>query len=381
MHVSKILFYSALIFSSCIFAHGSMETPISRVYQCYKENPENPKSEACKAAVAIGGKQPIYNWNEVNQPAANDRHQDVIADGTLCAGGRDFYKGLNLARQDWPTSLVTPDADGLFNFIFYPTAPHKAKYFRLYFTRANYDFSQPLKWSDLEAPFCTITSVNLVNNRYHLPCKIPTDVSGKRILFMIWQRDDSPEAFYSCSDVFVKSTTTEPAVWNELQPFYNTADIAAGTTVRLRLFKHDGSEIESHSISVTDQNNTRDKWPFSLAEKVNSDSSLLKIGQLQPDTGDIVLTPGETANKIFIKDKDVSQYHLAIDFIEPQSQFDFVYPDGIGQYKANTIVLGRNDHQRYQCKPWPYSGWCNQAPAYYEPGIGLSWKDAWVLLN
>lgn len=40
-----------------------------------------------------------------------------------------------------------------------------------------------------------------------------------------------------------------------------------------------------------------------------------------------------------------------------------------------------NNHGKlFQCKPFPYSGWCNNAPAYYEPGAGLAWSDAWTAL-
>ena len=36
-----------------------------------------------------------------------------------------------------------------------------------------------------------------------------------------------------------------------------------------------------------------------------------------------------------------------------------------------------NNHGKlFQCKPFPYSGWCNNSPAYYEPGAGLAWADA-----
>ncbi|ASQ45907.1 GlcNAc-binding protein A precursor [Legionella clemsonensis] len=372
---------SVLISICCsIFAHGSMEVPISRIYQCFKENPENPKSSACKAAVELGGKQPIYNWNEVNQPAANDRHTDIIPDGQLCSGGREFYKGLNLARSDWSTSIIEPDAEGLFHFIYYPTAPHKTKYFKFYITKSDYEFNQPLKWSDLEPqPFCTINTVSLVNDRYNMPCKIPANKIGRQLIFVIWQREDSPEAFYSCSDVFVNNTG-KPVEWHELQSLYNTAEIAVGMIVKLRLFHHDNGEIETHRIVVTAENNGGNQWPFALAEEVNANSSLLRIGQLKAETGEVVLIPEEEANKIFIN-KDPSQYHVAIDFIEQQSQVDFIYPDGIAEYKANTIVMGRHDHKRYQCKPWPYSGWCSQSPTYYEPGVGLAWQEAWILLD
>ncbi|HBL4690903.1 PKD domain-containing protein [Citrobacter sedlakii] len=47
-------------------------------------------------------------------------------------------------------------------------------------------------------------------------------------------------------------------------------------------------------------------------------------------------------------------------------------------YNAGDIV---NNHGKlFQCKPFPYSGWCNNAPTYYEPGVGLAWSDAWTAL-
>src|SRR6266511_421900 len=33
----------------------------------------------------------------------------------------------------------------------------------------------------------------------------------------------------------------------------------------------------------------------------------------------------------------------------------------------------------YECKPFPYSGWCGQAG--YEPGVTLYWQDAWIPLG
>jgi len=34
----------------------------------------------------------------------------------------------------------------------------------------------------------------------------------------------------------------------------------------------------------------------------------------------------------------------------------------------------------YECKPWPYSGWCGLGGPY-TPGVGASWGDAWVLIG
>src|SRR5689334_11862638 len=75
------------------YAHGTMSNPASRALVCRNENPENPTSAACKAAVALGGTQPMYDWNEVNISDAAGRHRQIIPDGKLCSAGRDKYKG------------------------------------------------------------------------------------------------------------------------------------------------------------------------------------------------------------------------------------------------------------------------------------------------
>lgn len=59
------------------------------------------------------------------------------------------------------------------------------------------------------------------------------------------------------------------------------------------------------------------------------------------------------------------------------SEFDFTYPEGLGQYQQGTIVKG-TDNNLYRCI---ISGWCNsQSSLYYAPGIGLAWDSAWSAL-
>ncbi|MER6997298.1 lytic polysaccharide monooxygenase [Streptomyces sp. NPDC000410] len=178
-------------------AHGSMTDPVSRVSACYAEGPESPDSQACKAAVAASGAQAFYDWNEVNIANAAGNHRQLITDGKLCSAGRDKYKGLDLPRADWPASKLTP---GKHTFRYKATAPHKGS-IELYVTKDGYDPSRPLTWSDLEArPFAKVTDPKLVNGEYVFDGTVPGR-SGRHLIYSIWQRSDSPEAFYTCSDV------------------------------------------------------------------------------------------------------------------------------------------------------------------------------------
>ncbi|MCK7623187.1 lytic polysaccharide monooxygenase [Streptomyces sp. RS10V-4] len=178
-------------------AHGSMSDPVSRVAACYAEGPESPTSAACKAAVRVGGTQALYDWNGVRDGDAGGRSKERIPDGKLCSAGSDEYKGLDLPRADWP---ATPLKAGKHTFRYRATAPHKGT-FELYLTKAGYDPAKPLGWSDLEArPFAKVTDPALVNGSYVFDGTVPAR-SGRHLVYSIWQRSDSPEAFYTCSDV------------------------------------------------------------------------------------------------------------------------------------------------------------------------------------
>ncbi|MFJ6700496.1 lytic polysaccharide monooxygenase [Streptomyces sp. NPDC091272] len=184
-------------------AHGSMTDPVSRVSACYAEGPESPDSAACKAAVAASGVQAFYDWNAVNIANAAGNHKALIPDGKLCSAGNDKYKGLDLPRADWPSSKLTA---GKHTFRYKGTAPHKGS-FELYVTKDGYDPSKPLKWSDLESkPFVSVVDPKMEAGDYVFDGTIPNK-TGRHLVYSVWQRSDSPEAFYTCSDVvFGKDT-------------------------------------------------------------------------------------------------------------------------------------------------------------------------------
>ncbi|MGK9464391.1 lytic polysaccharide monooxygenase auxiliary activity family 9 protein [Streptomyces sp. G6] len=179
-------------------AHGSMGDPVSRVSQCHAEGPESPKSAACKAAVAAGGTQALYDWNGIRIGNAAGKHQELIPDGKLCSANDPAFKGMDLARADWPATSVS---SGSYTFKYRVTAPHKGT-FKVYITKPGYDPSKPLGWGDLDlsAPVATATDPAASGGFYTFAGELP-ERSGKHLLYAVWQRSDSPEAFYSCSDI------------------------------------------------------------------------------------------------------------------------------------------------------------------------------------
>ncbi|HCT8843364.1 TPA: chitin-binding protein CbpD, partial [Pseudomonas aeruginosa] len=323
----------------------------------------------------------LYDWNGVNQGNANGNHQAVVPDGQLCGAGKALFKGLNLARSDWPSTAIAPDASGNFQFVYKASAPHATRYFDFYITKDGYNPEKPLAWSDLEpAPFCSITSVKLENGTYRMNCPLPQGKTGKHVIYNVWQRSDSPEAFYACIDVSFSGAVANP--WQALGNLRAQQDLPAGATVTLRLFDAQGRDAQRHSLTLGQGSNGAKQWPLALAQKVNQDSTLVNVGVLDA-YGAVSPVASSQDNQVYVRQ---AGYRFQVDIELPvesggeqpggDGKVDFDYPQGLQQYDAGTVVRGA-DGKRYQCKPYPNSGWCKGWDLYYAPGKGMAWQDAW----
>ncbi|MCI3271617.1 lytic polysaccharide monooxygenase auxiliary activity family 9 protein [Streptomyces cylindrosporus] len=179
-------------------AHGAPTDPVSRAYACSPDGGANAKTAACKAAVAANG-QPFTFWDNVRVADVNGRDRQTIPDGKLCSGGLPAYQGLDLARADWPATNLTPGATLTMKYA--STIPHTGT-FKLYLTKPGYDPTKPLTWSELPAqPFASVKDPALTNGAYRITAKLPSDRTGRQVLYTIWQNSSTTDTYYSCSDV------------------------------------------------------------------------------------------------------------------------------------------------------------------------------------
>ena len=234
---SAALVTAFLVPTTVASAHGTMSNPASRVYTCKNEGPENPKSDACKAAVAAGGTQAFYDWNEVSLLDAGGRHRQIIPDGKLCSAGRDKYRGLDLQRADWPAKRISA---GSLTVTYHASAPHSNSNFEFYLTRDGWSPTQPLRWSDLVhlQTFNNQNPTTFTNWTLTIPHR-----TGRHLIYSIWQRVvGSAEAFYTCSDVDfgggtnpppTTTTTTPPPTTTTTSPPPPSGTWAAGTTYQI----------------------------------------------------------------------------------------------------------------------------------------------------
>ncbi|UCM90968.1 lytic polysaccharide monooxygenase [Streptomyces marincola] len=193
-------------------AHGAPMDPGSRTYLCWKysvteSGAMDPANPACRAALQEGGANAFYNWFAVLQSNGGGRTEGYIPDGQLCSGAATVYdfSGFDLPRTDWPYTHVT--AGDTYEFTYNPWAHHPGT-FHTYVTEDGWDPTQPLTWDDIEdEPFHSETdppyrgSVGNAESEYYWDVELPSDKTGRHIIYTVWERSDSQETFYGCSDV------------------------------------------------------------------------------------------------------------------------------------------------------------------------------------
>ncbi|WP_261987163.1 lytic polysaccharide monooxygenase [Actinomadura sp. HBU206391] len=202
--------FASVLMAAPASAHGAMMVPGSRTFLCWKDglSPQGnivPQNPACAAAVATSGDNSLYNWFSVLRSDGAGRTRGFVSDGQLCSGGNPNFTGFNVARADFPVTHLTSGAR--LNFKYNKWAAHPG-WFYLYITKDSWSPTRPLAWNDLEEqPFLVADhpadtgAVGSVDGNYYWSGNLPSGKSGRHIIYSVWQRSDSNETFYGCSDV------------------------------------------------------------------------------------------------------------------------------------------------------------------------------------
>ncbi|AXG81422.1 lytic polysaccharide monooxygenase auxiliary activity family 9 protein [Streptomyces paludis] len=181
------------------YAHGAPTDPLSRVAACGPEGGAAAATDACRAAVAANDGRPFDEWDNLRLAGVDGRDRQSVPDGRLCSGGLDAYKGLDIARTDWPATELRPGAS--FTLTYKSTIPHEGT-FSLYLTREGYSPDSPLTWDDLAPqPFASATDPQLEGGAYRISGTLPSNRTGRHVLYTIWRNTSTPDTYYSCSDV------------------------------------------------------------------------------------------------------------------------------------------------------------------------------------
>ncbi|MDT8869187.1 lytic polysaccharide monooxygenase [Vibrio fluvialis] len=337
---------AAALASAHASAHGYMVFPQDYAYSCSVGSTNS--SELCNSTVS-------QQKNEINQnPAGN--HIAVLKDGQLCSATKGgAYGVLDVPSAQRYTTTLTPDQNGMVEIQYMPTAAHRTWYWDYFVTRDGFNpETDVLTWGDLER-IDVIDAAGATpgnnNQMHHQKIHWPADKTGKRILFQIWQRPnpshtphdvlgaapsnvwDSPEAFYSCANVYVAPNDgvdpdpENPWPVSERFAFDDTA-IEAGYAVVARIMEN-GSERFKIPLEITAANLADDQWKIELAEKINSDLSASKFMQVgvRNDSDEIILNPDPDQNYIHFKQENWSHLIESHNNETPDIPYSIRWPD------------------------------------------------------
>jgi predicted carbohydrate-binding protein with CBM5 and CBM33 domain len=183
------------------FAHGAPTTPISRTAACAAGGGTATGTAACQAALKANG-GPFGTFDNLRVPDVNGNDKKFVPDGELCSGGLDKFKGLDIARDDFPSTPVS--AGQSLKIKYRATLPHAGS-FRIYLTKQGFDPAKKLSWDDLGNKVAEIKDPPLDDGSYGMSVKLPSDRTGRHILYIVWQTSSTADTYYSCSDVVFKT--------------------------------------------------------------------------------------------------------------------------------------------------------------------------------
>jgi predicted carbohydrate-binding protein with CBM5 and CBM33 domain len=219
-------------------AHGAPTSPISRSAACAGGGSKTGTA-ACRAALKANGGA-FGSFDDIRVPDVNGNDKKFVPDGELCGGGLDAFKGLNIARDDFPATSVT--GGKTLSIKYRATIAHQGS-FRVYLTRQGYSPTRKLTWGDLAgAPLTDVKDPPLTGGAFQFSVKLPQR-TGRQILFIVWQTSNTPDTYYSCSDLAfpaapaasapatprakaVVKTTTKPATHSASPSGSRTAEAA-----------------------------------------------------------------------------------------------------------------------------------------------------------
>jgi predicted carbohydrate-binding protein with CBM5 and CBM33 domain len=287
------LISAASVLVSMTNAHGALSFPPSRQWQCSGGAAPNlgvawngkNGAKICNVEVNPQINNVITGWSGVSHGDANgfsntlayeqdprSAHVNVMGglNSPICSANVKSYAGLDSSvwtvdQGDgiYPVEMST----GVNEFTYAASAPHRTEgkgYFDFYITKDGYqNTGAPLTWNDLETtPFCHWVPVypspiqlrSMGNGFESFKCVIPeSKTNGGHVIFSVWQRDDSQEAFYSCSDVVIKGSTEAPTTTTQKTTTTETSTSSTTTTTAKPTTTFAPTSTTAKSTTTTDQ--------------------------------------------------------------------------------------------------------------------------------
>ena len=332
---------SVAFLASAASAHGYVESPKSRSYQCRQTG-------------GCGSVQ--YEPQSVEGP---DRFPETgPADGQIASGGRRFGELDAQSENRWPRQ---PMASGQNTFTWHLTAPHRTADWRYFITKPGWDPNAPIARSafDLQ-PFCTDGNSNPGTKESH-SCNVP-ERSGYHLILAVWDVGDTANSFYQVIDAQFDGSN-------------------APITTQTPTTKPPATQPAPTQAPATTPAPAPTPAPAATQPLSNSQSGVAPP-TVDAAQGNVNSAGGQLQSAVSLPPVESLEGSAASEGVAPAGAvaYDHTFPNNLVAYRAGTKVMQPKDGKVYQCKPFPDGGFCVQwasAVTQLEPGVGHHWGLAW----
>ncbi|EGA69401.1 N-acetylglucosamine-binding protein A [Vibrio sinaloensis DSM 21326] len=168
-------------------------------------------------------------------------------------------------------------------------------------------------------------------------------------------------------ELTVSGLNSEYVIGNDATRLDLLLEAVGDLNAELTVYNHHREALASHAATMKDG----DVEPVALT-----------LSKSEPGHHMLVVVSKDSQGNLL--DQVTMDFHLVDEQTPPPAgDYDFIFPEGLESYTEGTKVLA-TDGAVYQCKAFPYSGYCVQwSPSanQYEPGVGSHWQSAWTKLD
>ncbi|HAS6346792.1 TPA: N-acetylglucosamine-binding protein GbpA [Vibrio vulnificus] len=164
-------------------------------------------------------------------------------------------------------------------------------------------------------------------------------------------------------DVTVSGLADEYLVEDESVALQLTLDAVGDISAELTVYNHHKEPLAFETVSMKDG----DTQTVTLTLSKSEAGHHMLVSKVKDHNGNL---QKQQSYDFMLKEEQTPP---------PGNDYDFVFPQSLSSYTAGTKVLATDGHV-YQCKPFPYSGYCiqwSQSATHYEPAVGSHWQMAW----
>ena len=331
-------------------------------------------------------KPPMRHTQECNVPK-RDGYQVILAVWDVGDTANAFYNVIDVEFEDNNSTPLIPDwekggqiiptldlsvGDSVYTRVFDQSGENAAYRTTLEITDAT--LSQAKNWSHALATLINkeqpnIRAGQLVDNNFQPtfgtnPIFLKSGSGLKRV--EIGYNIETPTPDYS---ITVDGLKDEYIISDTPTELNLTVTTEGDVDAELTVYNHHREALASWSGALKDGQNQ------GVALKLNKSEAghHMLVSRIKDEQGNLVKQ--ETLD-FMLKEESVNPTPTPDDY-------DFVFPEGVSNYTAGTKVLAA-DGAVYQCKPFPYSGYCKQWTAtatQFAPGTGSDWQMAWNKLD